>query len=50
MESNSDFANLFDSILKDTTEKKLMTLIFDGKSNEEIIESLLELDSKVVLW
>jgi len=35
-------SDLFESLLKDATEKKVMSLIIDGKETEEIITELLK--------
>ena len=34
---------LFNSLIDDETEKKIMNLIVDGKSSDEIIDYLLEI-------
>lgn len=37
---------LFDSIIQDETEKRIMKLIIDGKTSKEIIEQLLDVKSE----
>ena len=44
MESNSDILDLFDSILSDELEKKLIKLILNEKNYEEIVEEVLRLN------
>ncbi|WP_214044011.1 hypothetical protein [Methanomethylovorans sp.] len=44
MESNSDILELFDSILSDELEKKLMRFILNEKKHEEIVEEILQLN------
>lgn len=42
MESNSDILSMFDSILSDELEKKLIKLILNEKNYDEIIEEILQ--------
>mgnify|MGYP007064287663 CR=1 FL=1 len=44
MESNSDILDLFDSILSDELEKKLIKLILNETPYEEIVEEILQLN------
>ena len=44
MESNSDILDLFDSILSDELEKKLIKLILNETPYEEIVEEVLQLN------
>lgn len=37
---------LFDSIIQDETEKRIMKLIIDGKTSKEIVEELLDVKSE----
>ena len=41
MSGNELVRELFDSLIQDKTEKKIMTLIIQGKTSDEIIEELL---------
>lgn len=41
--NNNSIISLFDSILDDATEKKIMNLIIDNRSVEVIVEELLNI-------
>jgi len=41
MDENKSIQNLFDSIIHDKTEKKIMNLILDNMDLDEIIKELL---------
>lgn len=46
MEDNETIWTLFDSLIQDETEKKIMKLIYDEKDSEKIIEQLLKIKNK----
>ena len=43
MEKNETIWALFDSLIQDKTEKKILKLIYDEKDSEKIIEELLNI-------
>lgn len=43
MEKNETIWTLFDSLIQDETEKKILKLIYDEKDSEKIIEELLNI-------
>lgn len=43
---NNPILILFDSIIQDETEKRIMKLIIDGKTSKEIVEVLLDVKSE----